>query len=96
MRLFMQHGFDAAPDDVFAAATDLMAWPTHISSIRAVKVLAGDPVGEGTLMDLDRHSAGGGFMGCLMAPMYWLMKDTMKKMMAKDFEELACAMGEAH
>ena len=133
---------------MFAAATDLTAWPRQISAISAVEVVTDDPVGEGTvfkettvmfnrehtetmtitafdpphklvleadscgarivttqrflpdgdgtLMELDMHSAGGGFMGCLMAPMGWLMKGAMKKMMAKDFEELACAMREAH
>lgn len=48
MRILLQQNVNAAPDVVFAAFTDIEAWPERISGIERVKIVTEGPVGAGT------------------------------------------------
>ena len=48
----------------------------------------------GTLVELDMVSKANSWLGVLCTPMGWLFRGTMKKMIAKDFDDLAACFEE--
>jgi hypothetical protein len=46
--MFMSQFINASSEVVFAASTDIAAWPKHISAIERVELLTDGPVGVGT------------------------------------------------
>ena len=48
MRILVQQNINAAPEVVFAASTNIEAWPEYFSGIKRVDIATEGPVGVGT------------------------------------------------